>query len=139
MPITDLIPWRKKEPVQREQERELQRAEHPVLIFQQEMNRLFNNFFGRSALEPFGVFHQEWDMFSPRVDVSETDKEIVVSAELPGLDESDINLSLSHVRFTHLDWIVDRNSAACTIPTSVRVIFASCRFLPPEFMMFWAV
>jgi HSP20 family protein len=92
MPITDLIPWKKKEPVQQEQER----AEHPVLTFQQEMNRLFNDFFGRSALEPFGAFGEAWDAFSPRVDVSETDKAVVVSAELPGLDEKDIDLSLSH-------------------------------------------
>ena len=34
-------------------------------------------------------------MFSPRMDVSETDKEIVVSAELPGLADEDIDVSLS--------------------------------------------
>lgn len=96
MPITDLIPWRKKEPVQQEEERAIQRAGDPVLAFQQEMNRLFDEFFGRSALEPFGAFREGWDAFSPRVDVAETDKEIVVSAELPGLDEKDIDVSLSN-------------------------------------------
>jgi HSP20 family protein len=95
MPITDLIPWKKKEPVQQEEESALERAEHPLLSFQQEMNRLFDDFFGRSALEPFGAFREGWDMFSPRVDVAETDKEIVVSAELPGLDGEDIDISLS--------------------------------------------
>jgi len=32
--------------------------------------------------------------FSPRVDVSETDKEIRVSAELPGMDEKDMTVEL---------------------------------------------
>ena len=38
----------------------------------------------------------EWGAFSPQVDVSETEDEIVVSAELPGLDQEDIDLSLSN-------------------------------------------
>jgi HSP20 family protein len=100
MPITDLIPWKKKEPVQQEEERALQRPGDPLLAFQQEMNRLFDEFFGRPALEPFGAFHQEWNLFSPQVDVAETDKEIVVSAELPGLDDKDIDVSLSQGMLT---------------------------------------
>jgi HSP20 family protein len=100
MPITDLIPWKKKEPVQQEQEGALQRGGHPLLTFQQEMNRLFNDFFGQSALEPFGAFREEWGLFSPRVDVAETDNEIVVSAELPGLDDEDIDVSLSRGMLT---------------------------------------
>jgi HSP20 family protein len=95
MSITDLIPWKKKEPAQREKERAIQTSDQPFLTFQQEMNRLFDDFFGRSALEPFGAFRQEWDAFSPRVDVAETDSEIVVSAELPGLDDEDIEVNLA--------------------------------------------
>jgi HSP20 family protein len=55
------------------------------------MDHLFDDFFesfGLTPFEPFGAF-------SPRVDVSETDKEIKVSAELPGLDENDIEVSLA--------------------------------------------
>jgi HSP20 family protein len=95
MPITDLIPWKRKEPVEREEDRFLPQAENPMLTFQQEVNRLFDAFFGRSALEPFGTFGEGWDAFSPRVDVVETDREIVVSADLPGLDDEDIDVSLS--------------------------------------------
>jgi len=95
MPITDLIPWKKKEPAQQENERSIQAPDQPFLTFQEEMNRLFDDFFGRSALEPFGAFRQGWDAFSPRVDVAETDSEIVVSAELPGLDDEDIEVSLA--------------------------------------------
>ena len=100
MPITDLIPWKKKEPVQQEEERSLQDEEYPLLTFQQEMNRLFDSFFGRSAVAPFGGLGAGWDLFSPRVDVVETDTEVRVSAELPGLDDKDIDVSLSRGALT---------------------------------------
>jgi HSP20 family protein len=92
MSITDLIPWRREErkvPVKREEERS-------VLSFQQEMNRLFDEFFGGWGPAPFREFAEPWDAFSPRVDVVEGDKEITVSAELPGMDEKEIDVSLSH-------------------------------------------
>jgi HSP20 family protein len=65
----------------------------PVLAIQDEMNRMFDRFFD----DPFDLMPFESPRlaeFSPRIDVSETDKEIVVKAELPGMDEKDINLSL---------------------------------------------
>jgi HSP20 family protein len=46
-------------------------------------------------LAPFGAFREEWDVFNPRVDVVETDKEINLSVELPGLEEKDIDVRLS--------------------------------------------
>jgi HSP20 family protein len=92
MSITDLIPWRRGErkvPVKHEEEQS-------VLSFQQEMNRLFDEFFGGWGLAPFREFTEPWDAFSPRVDVVEGDKEVTVSAELPGMDEKGIDVSLSH-------------------------------------------
>jgi HSP20 family protein len=59
------------------------------------MNRLFEDFFGgwdEGALAPMG---ERWGAFSPQVDVTETDDEIKVSAELPGMDDEDIDVSLS--------------------------------------------
>ena len=100
MPITDLIPWKKKEPVQQDREGSPQGEEYPLLTFQQEMNRLFDDFFGGAALEPFGALGERWSLFSPRVDVVETDAEIRVSAELPGLDDKDIDVSLSRGELT---------------------------------------
>ena len=35
-----------------------------------------------------------WDQFAPRVDISETDEEFRVTAELPGLEEKDFEVSL---------------------------------------------
>ena len=65
------------------------------------MNRLFDNFFER----PFGVssFLGESDLmndFGLRLDISETDKEISVAAELPGLEPEDIHISLDRNTLT---------------------------------------
>ena len=55
---------------------------------QQEMNRLFDEFFGERRSESA---EGKW---MPAVDVSETDPEMVVRAELPGLSQDDIDLNL---------------------------------------------
>jgi len=71
-------------------------AESPVLPWSGNgMNQMFDDFFRGSGLEPFGAFHAGWDTFSPCVDVVETNKEIKVSVELPGLEEKDIDVGLS--------------------------------------------
>ena len=58
---------------------------------QSEVNRLFDNFFGRSGPQGGGV-ERVW---APTVDVHETKDELVVTADLPGLDEKDIHLSIN--------------------------------------------
>ena len=83
MAITDLIPWRRQEPARRE--------ESEMTAFERDMDRLFERFFQGSPLAPFG---ESWGAFSPSVDVVETDDQIKVSAELPGLDDKDIEVSL---------------------------------------------
>ena len=88
MAITDLIPWKRDEknlPVKRDEY-------DPLYNLQRSMNRLFDDFFNSFDLAPFGGF----GAFSPRVDVNESDKEIKVAAELPGLDENQIEVSLAH-------------------------------------------
>jgi HSP20 family protein len=95
MAITDLIPWRRKEPEGEQEERALQVREDPFMTFQDQMNRMFDSVFRGTGLKPFGASLETWDAFSPRVDVTETDQEIKVSAELPGLDEQDIDVGLT--------------------------------------------
>jgi HSP20 family protein len=95
MPITDLIPWKRREPDREEGGDELQVRQEPFLSFQEQMNRMFDDFFRGSGLEPLGAFREGWDAFSPRVEVVQTDQEIGVSAELPGLEEKDIHVGLS--------------------------------------------
>lgn len=64
----------------------------PFTFFRDEMNRLFDNFFKGFDIEPFG---RKFPAFTPNIDVSETEKEVVISAELPGIEEKDIDVSLS--------------------------------------------
>jgi HSP20 family protein len=98
MAITDLVPWKKNEtsvPVRR------RRDEDAFLDLRSQMNRLFDDFFER----PFGLspFLGESDLmsdFAPRLDISETDKEINIAAELPGLEPEDIHISLDHNTLT---------------------------------------
>ena len=90
MSIKDLVPriGRKPLPVRREEA-------DPFRDFQRQMNHLFEDFFGG-----FPLAEREtgpgWApaAFAPRVDVAETETEVKVSAELPGMDEKDITVEL---------------------------------------------
>jgi HSP20 family protein len=92
MPVPNLIPWKrseKKVPVKYEEQ-------HPLTTFQQEINRLFDDFFSRGfGLTRFGDFAERFGDFSPQVDITETDKALTVAAELPGLDEKDVEVTLT--------------------------------------------
>ena len=73
--MLELIPWRER--------RELDR-------FRREMDRLFDEFFEMRPLRRlFG--EGEW---IPSVDLSENPKEIVVHAEVPGIDPKDIDITI---------------------------------------------
>lgn len=73
----------------------------PFRGFQREMNRLFDDLFNDVplALRP-GDGGLAAAGFSPRVDVSETEKEVRVSAELPGMDEKDITVEMDDAAIT---------------------------------------
>ncbi len=62
----------------------------PALEIQTQMNRLFDNFLGQPTAS--GVMERAW---APAVDMYETKDEVVVSAELPGISEQDIHLSIT--------------------------------------------
>jgi HSP20 family protein len=54
---------------------------------QDEMNRLFDGFFARSGRELNGLF-------TPSVDIEETAEEFVIKADLPGVAQKDVKVSL---------------------------------------------
>jgi HSP20 family protein len=58
---------------------------------QQEMNRLFNTFFETPARGASGTGARRW---IPAMDLVETDEHFVLRADLPGLAEADVELSL---------------------------------------------
>lgn len=62
----------------------------PFKTMRRELDRLFEDF-----TRGFGVPVQEAEsLLAPRIDVAESDKEIEVTAELPGLDEKDVEVSV---------------------------------------------
>lgn len=69
----------------------------PFLALQQEMNRLFDSFFRSwSGTSPAALLDRPLGSFAPRVDVTETEKTIEVDADMPGLNEKDIEVTLSN-------------------------------------------
>ena len=57
--------------------------------FRQEVEELFEKFFGEEGGN--GTAARAW---APRVDVKETDKEVLVKADLPGVDAKDIEVTV---------------------------------------------
>lgn len=88
MALSDLIPWYRERGVERSQ-----RREDPFWALQREMNRMFDDFTRGFAVAPWSRWDPEG--FSPRIDVRETEQEVVVSAEMPGLEEKDFELTLT--------------------------------------------
>ena len=73
-----------------------QEADHPFYSLQREMNRMFDNFFrGFDAASPT-PYESVWGGFSPSVDVRENDKEFTIKAELPGVDEKDVEVTVTN-------------------------------------------
>jgi HSP20 family protein len=61
----------------------------PFMTFRREIDRMFDHFFD-ARWQPFGS-----GGLMPAIDVEETDKEVVVTAELPGVTEKDIHVDLT--------------------------------------------
>ena len=68
------------------------RREEPLYALQRQMHDLFDNFLGFS-LDPFDV-GQSVASFQPKMEVKESDKEFTITAELPGIDEKDVEVTL---------------------------------------------
>ncbi|MBN8968881.1 MAG: Hsp20/alpha crystallin family protein [Rhizobiales bacterium] len=71
----------------------LRRDLNPFTALQQEIDRLFDGFTRNLA----GGMTQA---LVPSMDVSETDKEIEITAELPGLEEKDVQLNVADNHLT---------------------------------------
>ena len=64
----------------------------PLRSFQEEMNRMFNEFF-RSGGEEAGWGLRTW---APPVDIYETDDALVLKAELPGVSKEEVSIEIHH-------------------------------------------
>lgn len=86
MAMTDLIPWRSPRSMFR-------RESEPFTALQREMNRLFEDFWGdaRSMMSSMpSMMEAGW----PSLDMQETDQAYRITAEIPGLEEKDVQLDL---------------------------------------------
>ena len=93
MSVRDLIPLKRGRDVT------VRRGEetNPFLALHREMNRLFDDVFRGFDLTPVG-FDRGLDRTIgwPNIEVSDTDKEVKVTADLPGLEEKDVELELAN-------------------------------------------
>ena len=93
MAIRDLIPWSRQEnrfPTSIDAGRD--RGEHPLLALHREVNRLFDDVFRGFGVPSLGGLdaNPSW----PNLELGETDSEIRVTVELPGLEEKDVDITL---------------------------------------------
>lgn len=93
MALRDLIPWRKHD-------KETGEAARPLASLRHEMDRLFDDFFHGFDREPFGEFGLPGRAFTPKVNVSEDDAQVKVTAELPGVTEKEIEVTLAQNTLT---------------------------------------
>jgi HSP20 family protein len=90
MAIRDLIPWSKSQELAPARD-----SFDPFLILHREMNRLFDDVFrgfGSPGLSPSMDGRLGW----PKVELSETDKALTVSAELPGMTEKAVQVEITN-------------------------------------------
>lgn len=68
--------------------------DNPFALLQARMNQMFDDVW-QTPLAPFSAFGHDFGQFMPKLEVSESDKNIEVSAELPGLTEKDVQVTLA--------------------------------------------
>jgi len=81
-----LVPWRSN----RSQTPAMRGDDDPFLSFRREMDRTFDQFFDGLPARSGG-----WSSILPVVDVDETEREMIVTAELPGVSDKDIEVNLA--------------------------------------------
>jgi HSP20 family protein len=91
MNMRDLIPWNRNPQTTPSRFRE---EGDPFMTLHREMNRLFDDVFrGFDMLSPGSMGHSMGHAAGwPHVEVVETDKDVRICAELPGLDEKDVEV-----------------------------------------------
>jgi HSP20 family protein len=91
MTIRDLIPWNRGTNIATRRNGDA----NPLMTLHREMNRLFDDVFRGFDLAPLGTGGSFGRGMSwPNIELSESDNEVKVVAELPGLDEKDVQVEL---------------------------------------------
>lgn len=90
MAIRDLIPWTKNQDLAPARDNY-----DPFLTLHREMNRLFDDVFRgfrSSSLSPLMEDRFGW----PKIELNDGEKELIVSAELPGMTEKDVQVEIAN-------------------------------------------
>src|SRR5512134_2603946 len=84
--------------IQRQSREVAPRYSDPFGALRSEIDRLFDTFTGglRTFPSMFAPSGTRGFALTPSLDVKETDKEILVESELPGLDDKDISLTMQN-------------------------------------------
>ncbi|WP_404288536.1 Hsp20/alpha crystallin family protein [Microvirga sp. RSM25] len=87
MNMRDLIPWGRSHQTTPSRYRD---EGDPFMTLHREMNRLFDDVFRGFDMAPFGGVSRmaSW----PHVEVVDNDKDVRISAELPGLEDKDVEV-----------------------------------------------
>jgi HSP20 family protein len=64
----------------------------PFAGFRRELDRLFNDFSRTPAFSGYGETNGGFPSYWPILDLKETDEELILTAELPGINEKDVEL-----------------------------------------------
>jgi HSP20 family protein len=61
------------------------------VVLRDRMNRLFEDMVSSPKLEDTGIMQSTW---SPAVDIYETENDLVLTAEIPGVEEKDVEIKI---------------------------------------------
>lgn len=98
MAMSDLVPWGRNRNVANVSAQHAEQA-RPLLALRQEMDRFFDNVFRGfdwPMTAPFAWTTGPW----PHIEVSDGDDEVKIVADLPGMEEKDIEVSLQEGTLT---------------------------------------
>jgi HSP20 family protein len=92
MALKELIPWKR---TGNELATRQDSMFAPFDQFRREMDNIFDGFLTDWPMRSTNLLDRQLRNFMPQVDVTETEKEVRVIAELPGLEEKDVDVSLT--------------------------------------------
>lgn len=88
---TSLMPWRGRFGLRHGRREE----DYPMEAFRREFDRLFDDFWRGFEFPLLGRMDYPLGMMAPRMDVTEEEDEFLVTMELPGMDEKEVEVLLN--------------------------------------------
>lgn len=89
--LGSLMPWRDKSTLPAVQDS----TYDPFVSLRREMDRMFDDFFQDFGPRSLASWNSRWPQLTPVINIADSDKELVVTAELPGLDDKDFDVTIA--------------------------------------------